>query len=265
MILFTDLDNTIIYSYKHDIGPQKRNVEIYQGRKISFITEDTFEYLRELKKRILIVPTSTRTIEQYERIDLGVGRFRYALVCNGGILLKDGLRVDSWYEESLKEIRESKDELSEGLKLLEMDSRRTFELRYVENLFVFTKCDDPKTVVFDLQEKLDNGYVDVFNNGTKVYIVPKRLNKGRAVERFMEYKGESFSVTAGDSEFDISMLKMGNIGIAPSGFSTGFKIDFFVEEMENGKIFSDELLKRCLEISKVELYKNSDKFSITSE
>ena len=243
MILFTDLDNTIIYSYKHDIGPQKRNVEIYQGRKISFITEDTFEYLRELKKRILIVPTSTRTIEQYERIDLGVGRFRYALVCNGGILLKDGLRVDSWYEESLKEIRESKDELSEGLKLLEMDSRRTFELRYVENLFVFTKCDDPKTVVFDLQEKLDNGYVDVFNNGTKVYIVPKRLNKGRAVERFMEYKGESFSVTAGDSEFDISMLQAADIAFAPKQLADKYNLTNNFIVMPEKRPLSDEILE----------------------
>lgn len=251
MIFFTDLDNTIIYSYKHDIGPQKRNVEIYQGRKISFITEETFKYLKELKKRILIVPTSTRTMEQYERIDLGVGTFRYALVCNGGILIKDGLRVDTWYEKSLEEIRESEEELSKGLKILEADLRRSFELRYVENLFVFTKCDAPKIVVSDLQEKLNKDYVDVFNNGTKVYIVPKKLNKGRAIERFMEYKGEAFSVAAGDSEFDISMLRRGNVGLAPPGFCTRFNIDFCVEEMENGKIFSDELLRRCLEISKV--------------
>ena len=43
MIAFhTDLDNTLIYSYKHDIGPQKRNVELYQGREISYITEETY-------------------------------------------------------------------------------------------------------------------------------------------------------------------------------------------------------------------------------
>ena len=70
MIFFTDLDNTIIYSYKHDIGRDKINVEIYQGREISFITQSTHEYLKNLKENILVVPTSTRTVEQYERIDL---------------------------------------------------------------------------------------------------------------------------------------------------------------------------------------------------
>ena len=40
-LLCTDLDNTLIYSYKHELGNEKRNVELYQGREISFITEKT--------------------------------------------------------------------------------------------------------------------------------------------------------------------------------------------------------------------------------
>lgn len=38
-IVHTDLDNTLIYSYKHEIGGPKTCVEIYQGREISFMTE----------------------------------------------------------------------------------------------------------------------------------------------------------------------------------------------------------------------------------
>ena len=49
-ILCTDLDNTLIYSYKHDIGIQKRNVEIYQGREISYITDKTYDLLKKVKK-----------------------------------------------------------------------------------------------------------------------------------------------------------------------------------------------------------------------
>ena len=81
-----DLDNTIIYSYKHDIGNEKINVEIYQGREISFITKKTQELLLMAKEKYMLIPTSTRTVGQYERIDLGIGAFPYALVCNGGIL-----------------------------------------------------------------------------------------------------------------------------------------------------------------------------------
>ena len=49
-ILCTDLDNTLIYSYKHDIGIQKRNVEIYQGREISYITDKTYDLLKKVKE-----------------------------------------------------------------------------------------------------------------------------------------------------------------------------------------------------------------------
>ena len=50
-ILNIDMDNTLIYSYKHDIGREKINVELYNGREISYITKRTFELLNEIKKK----------------------------------------------------------------------------------------------------------------------------------------------------------------------------------------------------------------------
>ena len=120
MIVFhTDLDNTIIYSYKHDIGMRKRNVEFYQGREISYITEETYRLLQQLKNEMLIVPTTTRTLEQYQRIDLGIGQFPYALVCNGGVLLVDGMRDEAWYQDSLHLVSDSRDEMNLAMELLE--------------------------------------------------------------------------------------------------------------------------------------------------
>ena len=52
-ILCTDLDQTLIYSYKHEIGKEKRCVELYQGREVSFLTEKTYQLLSELKKKDL--------------------------------------------------------------------------------------------------------------------------------------------------------------------------------------------------------------------
>ena len=52
-----------------------------------------------------IIPTSTRTEEQYKRIDLDIGIVPYALVCNGGVLLVNGKRDREWYLESLQMIR----------------------------------------------------------------------------------------------------------------------------------------------------------------
>ena len=124
MVFCTDLDNTLIYSYKHDIGENKRCVEIYQDREISFITQETYRLLCEVKKQAMIVPVTTRTVEQYDRIDFGVGTFSYALTCNGGVLLIDGHEDESWYQESLKMISDSRQELLRAVELLEQEKRR---------------------------------------------------------------------------------------------------------------------------------------------
>ena len=65
---FSDLDNTLIFSYKHDIGKEKRCVEIYQGREVSYITERTYGLLTYAASRLLFVPVTTRTEEQYRRM-----------------------------------------------------------------------------------------------------------------------------------------------------------------------------------------------------
>lgn len=251
MVVFhTDLDNTLIYSYKHEIGPVKRSVEMYQGREISFITEATYQLLQQVREKMLVVPTSTRSIEQYQRIDLGVGAFPYALVCNGGILLIDGKRDDSWYQSSLALIDRSAGELERAIHILGKDARRKFELRFIERLFVFTKCNEPKQTVDDLHEVLDTKLVDVFHNGEKVYVVPRELNKGKAVQRFREYMHADFVIAAGDSEFDISMLRNADVGLAPHGFAEAYGVDFTVRQMDGRKVFAESLLEQCLQIQR---------------
>ena len=215
MIVFhTDLDNTLIYSYKHELGADKRCVEVYHGREISFITAETERLLQQIKARenqIVMIPTTTRTTEQYHRIQLGIGELPYALVCNGGVLLVRGREDEDWYHGSLERIRDSREMLHLALALLEKDPRRSFELRFIRDLFVFTKCQEPEAVVCELRQKLDRKVVEVFQNGVKVYVVPKALSKGSAVQRFREYSGAAYTIAAGDSEFDCSMLEEADV------------------------------------------------------
>lgn len=248
MVFYTDLDNTIIYSYRHDIGEKKICVETYQGRESSFITEITYALLQELKAQALIVPISTRTIEQYERIDLRVGSFPYALVCNGGVLLVNGERDESWYRQSLRDIEMSYDELRMAKTFLENEPRRKLDVRFIEKMFVFTKCMEPENVIHSLRAKLNAENVDIFNNGEKIYIVPKNLNKGKALQRFKDYIGDSFAVAAGDSEFDVSMLRMADERLAPYGFRSRFHIEFPVREAGKIDIFSEYALSGCIKI-----------------
>lgn len=250
-ILCTDLDNTIIYSYKHDIGNEKMNVELYKEREISFITKQTFDLLKKVKEEFLIIPTSTRTIEQYERINLKIGTFKYALVCNGSVLLVDGKKDKDWYEESLRLAKQSNLEVKKALEYLENDKRRTFELRHIEDLFVFTKCYEAETVVNELREYLDKNLVNVFNNKEKVYVLPTLLSKGKAIERLRKYLKAEFIIAAGDSEFDISMVEAADVGLVPHGFKSEFNIKSDICEMGKEGLFSEQLLRKCLQYGDV--------------
>jgi len=245
------LDNTIIFSYKHNIGEPKLNVEIYQGREISYITERTFELLQKVRKKMLIVPTTTRTMEQYKRIELGIGDFKYALVSNGGILLIDGESDEEWYRESLVIVEESKEKMEKALFLLENENNRIFEVRFINDLFLFTKCNQPENVVLTLKKQLNTNLVDVFNNGVKVYVVPKQLNKGKAVERLKEKLKPEYVIAAGDSEFDISMVLSADKGIVPYGFKEQYDITSDIFEMSDKMLFSESLLEECIK-TKVE-------------
>ena len=80
-ILFTDLDNTLIYSKKTDIA-EKIPVELYNGEINSFMSKYSYELLHKLNEMLLIVPITTRTYIQYSRIDLGFNP-KYVLCANG--------------------------------------------------------------------------------------------------------------------------------------------------------------------------------------
>ena len=249
MIFASDLDNTLIYSYKRDIGNLKRNVEVYQSREISFVTEMTHALLGEIAARSLFVPVTTRSIEQYKRIDFGVGEIEYALVCNGGVLLVNGEKDSAWYKDSLKYVEPSLEELLKGMAILEKSSERYFEVRFIENLFVFTKCGNPEKVRSVLLENLDTQLVDVFLNGEKVYILPKMLDKGTALRRFKNRANPDFVVSAGDSEFDVAMLECSDVAMIPADF--GFRIEnsnCVILKCSSEKIFSDFVLENVMNL-----------------
>ena len=249
MIIFnTDLDNTLIYSYKHDIGTDTLNVELSNGKEIAFVSGESFRLLNELSQHALIVPTTTRSIEQYKRINLGIGRFPYALVCNGGVLLRDGKVDEEWYHESLEHIKDCKPVMAEAALLLENEPHRYFEVRFIEKLFLFTKCTDAGEVVNKLINELNNDMVDVINNRDKVYVIPKSLNKGSALKRLRKKLNPEMVMAAGDSEFDISMVTAADIGYVPKGFRNTYNVsEASVIETAGDRLFSEELLNMCIE------------------
>ena len=111
--------------------------------------------LKSVNDKVVFVPATTRTVEQYGRIDLGIGNIEYALVCNGGVLLVNGKEDEAWYRESVRLTADCQGELNKAQEILESDIHRTFEIRNIRQLFLFTKSDAPEKSAESLAKMLD--------------------------------------------------------------------------------------------------------------
>jgi HAD superfamily hydrolase (TIGR01484 family) len=220
MILFAcDLDNTLIHSYKR-ADENDICVEIGKdGKKLSYMTPKAYNALEKLRenKNIYIVPLTTRSVEQYQRINLFKNTVpEYAMTSNGGNLLVNGIPDKEWHEDSLKLISDCISEMKKGMEILDNHYATQFPSRFVDELFVFTKSDAVDEIMSILENALDTDKVSLFSNGEKVYILPEILSKGTAVRRFSEKIGFDMTISAGDSGFDIPMLSYTDISVYPS-------------------------------------------------
>jgi len=259
-LLVTDLDQTLIYSHKAKLGQDRVLVETKDGQELSFMTAISVQLLNRLKEYFGIVPLTTRSLEQYKRIIFPGGWIPYyALVANGAILLRKGLFDEAWYEESRRRILPSEAELCRGAELLQKDPDLDFEVRTVDGVFVFTKSRNPESTKSRLQEKLDMGLTNVLSHGNKLYILPKMLHKGTALERLRAEIPCERIFCAGDSEFDLPMLDAADFAFAPEDLlrRSGF-IHRSMKPAQEGEIFSDAFLRELEKIMESE--RQGDKF-----
>lgn len=201
-ILFSDLDGTLIFSAKRRrVGDII--VDTWHDEPVSCITPRQAELLTNTQN---IIPVTTRSLEQYRRICFPEGFSPdYALCCNGGTLLVNGIPDAEWTSRSLEIYRECENELDRFRGILENDPDRSFEIRLVDGLFLFTKSENPDQTL----ERLGAGEkCEGFSQGHKVYVIPRKLSKGNAVRELARRLGLTRSdiACAGDSLVDISML-----------------------------------------------------------
>lgn len=218
ILLALDLDNTLIHSYKKAEGS---HICVEEGdihgtwKKLSYMTPQAVEKLRSLSSGILPIPITTRSVEQFRRISIFGDEPPMAVTSNGGTLLINGVPDKAWRSESEQLINAAAEELERGKSLLESDKNRSFEVRFVDDSFIFTKSDNPDETVSLLTSQLDTKTVEILTNGSKVYILPKGLNKGNALRRLKKRLSPETTIAAGDSEFDIPMLLLADIALVP--------------------------------------------------
>lgn len=225
MIFASDLDRTLIYSSKFidDYPSPVKAVET--GDYYSYMTATAAELLKDLAGKVLFVPCTTRTVEQYRRIGFLQNEVpcRYAVTSNGANLLVNGV-PDAVYRAGI--MRDMTGECASGPDILKGFGRLSgaglwnAPMRHADEAFYYCIVERDK---IPLQELADfsnwaggkNWRVSL--QGRKLYLVPRVVNKWSALQRVAQMTGGNHRVVAaGDSLLDLPLVQGADYAISPA-------------------------------------------------
>jgi hydroxymethylpyrimidine pyrophosphatase-like HAD family hydrolase len=215
MLLACDLDNTLIYGHSRaargDIC-----IEYINGRANSFMSRESFYLYKNLDSNIRLIPATARSIEQYNRI----GIFRetipeYAVTSCGAVILRNGIIDAGWKCRTREIIRGVHEDMDKIAHILRTDPR-VFLVRVVDDSFIFAMSDKASDIVITLQGHDCVRKFNVFCYKKKVYVIPRGIDKGSALNVIMKETAAGPLVAAGDSEIDIPMLNGADFALVPS-------------------------------------------------
>ncbi|MFE9247791.1 HAD family hydrolase [Streptomyces sp. NPDC007088] len=255
----SDLDRTLIYSagalglrMSDTEAPRLLCVEIYQHRPLSYMTETAASLLSDLAGTSLFVPTTTRTREQYARVQLPGPAPRYAICANGGHVLVDGVSDPQWQRTVRSALTEESAPLDTVRRRLlsRADPDWLLKERVAEDLFVYLVVD---------RDRLPEGWIEELSGwaaghgwtislqGRKVYAVPRPLTKSAALREVAERTGAGLTLAAGDSLLDADLLEAADLAWRPGHgelAQQGWRAPRVTPLAASGVLAGEEILRR---------------------
>lgn len=240
----SDLDNTLIHSYKHR-QKEDQCVEWLNGAEQSFMTKTSIQLLKDMRPSITLLAVTTRSLEQYRRIQWPEGcKPDLAITTNGAFLIDgNGEEDSSWAEETRVFCRHDRAEVEKKYQEFQ-ESTDVFRSKIVDDAYLFLCSIEEIPVEPYIKTFQKDTLLSVEGNGMKIYFFPPRLNKGDALKRIRERFSPMYVAAAGDSLIDLPMLRLADLSfipqdyILPAGHSTGN----FLRQPPHEAVFSDWLL-----------------------
>lgn len=231
VLVATDLDRTMIYS-RAAAGEQFATttpvcVEIYNDAPLSYMTAAAHTLLADLTTGAVVVPTTTRTPDQYRRIALPPGPYRYAVTSNGGAILVDGHPDPTWRRRINRLTAAAGPPVAAVVDELRgrVDDTWVTSLRTADDLFCYLVVDtdrQPDDFVTHWRRWCRPRGWNVSQQGRKIYTMPNAVTKSAAlgeVHRRLIDSGalhpDALVLAAGDGVLDIDLLEHADLAIRP--------------------------------------------------
>ncbi|TDE20469.1 HAD family hydrolase [Actinomadura sp. 6K520] len=227
VLVCSDLDRTLIYSAAafaldgpDETMPRLLCVEFYRGAPLSYMTEAAARTLETLATAATFVPATTRTPEQYRRVNLLEKPAAYAITANGGHLLVDGADDPEWAASVRARVADGCAPLADVQEhLVQVSGEFVLKRRSASGLFAYTVVDRaslPAGWVGDLTGWCAERGWRTSLQGRKVYCLPAGLTKAAAAAEVARRTGASTMLAAGDSLLDIELLEAADRSIRPA-------------------------------------------------
>lgn len=206
----SDLDRTLIFStgFLKDYPSDSKLIEVEKWRDdfYTYMDAEAMGKLAEYSKDELFVPVTSRTVEQYKRIDFGF-QPKYAITSVGGTILENGEPIDEWTKYIMTKLNfKELVDIRKALWCLDFTN-----VKLLDNCFLFFKS----------EEDCFSGFSEQFpgwnfiRQGRKNYITPKHLSKIAAIEWLKEQLDVEKLAVSGDSMLDMDMLQAADLAIVP--------------------------------------------------
>lgn len=181
-------------------------------------------YLDSISNEAQFVPVTSRSIAQYSRIGfLPSVSVNYAIVANGGIILKDGKPDTDWSKFVSQTVLSQSEPLAKVLeywtKKVAINNSGIKKVSTTDDVFVYFAGSETEIhpgILEDMKEKSSLWNYEVSFQSRKAYFVPKALTKVMALNEVRDRLGVNYLIAAGDSILDKPILEVADKAYRPS-------------------------------------------------
>ncbi|MET3696026.1 hydroxymethylpyrimidine pyrophosphatase-like HAD family hydrolase [Bacillus oleivorans] len=224
MIFATDLDRTLIFSKRalSEFHQSEEDLIEVERTKLhrSYMSKLSYQLIKELNTKITIIPITTRTFDQYNRLAVPFFNKResHYVTSNGAVVIKNGKRDTEWDQILLEKMSQFPYPFSSvNQLLLTYENQNVIDVQRLEHLYfclTFKKANDIDLIVTILAEIEAMGW-EHYTHRNKIYVIPPFLQKGNAIKYIKQKTRETISWAAGDSRMDYSFLSLSERSFVP--------------------------------------------------
>ncbi|WP_426225112.1 HAD family hydrolase [Pseudarthrobacter sp. DSP2-3-2b1] len=223
-----DLDRTIIYSANSmalqcsdSSAPALVVAEVYEGVPLSFMTRAAWDVLERLVREAIFVPVTTRTVQQFRRVNIPGRDKGFAVTTNGAVLLHDGVQDPEWTDLIQDSVQANCAPLHEVQDYVLGATKPSAILRgrVAEDIFVYCIVNRDELSADYLEDASgwcqERGWT-ISLQGRKLYFVPSPVTKEAALAEIRRRHPVDMLVAAGDSRLDAGILQLADLAIRPA-------------------------------------------------